>query len=126
MCCRARGLELVSPDDLRTAVELFAQLQLPLQFRVFPSGVAVVQDETWSDDAACERVVQALSQEGPGGAPAALGRGLRPTQFALEQNIPLAVATEQLLLAERHGMACRDEAPQGLTFYMNFFMQVEL
>lgn len=120
----------MSPDDLRSAAELFAQLRLPLQFRVFPSGVAVIQDETWSDDAACERVVQALSQQVDGdeedGVAAALGRGLRPTQFALEQKIPLAVATEQLLLAERHGMACRDESPQGLTFYSNFFMQVDL
>lgn len=119
-------MELVSPDDLRAAVELFRPLQLPLHFRQFPSGVAVVQDETWSDDAACERVVQALDRPGPSGAGSSIGRGLRATQFALEEKIPLGVATEQLLLAERHGMVCRDECTQGLSFYRNFFLQVQL
>jgi ESCRT-II complex subunit VPS36 len=108
-------------------VELFGPLRLPLQFREFPSGVAVVQDESWNDDAACDRVLTALNKPGPSGAvEAAFGRGLRAAQFALEEQIPLAVATEHMLLAERHGMVCRDECAQGLTFYRNIFMQVQL
>jgi ESCRT-II complex subunit VPS36 len=108
-------------------VELLGPLQLPLQFRQFPSGVAVVQDESWSDDAACERVMAALDRPAPSGAVgAAFGRGLRAAQFALEEQIPLAVATEHLLLAERHGMLCRDECTQGLSFYRNIFLQVQL
>jgi ESCRT-II complex subunit VPS36 len=128
--CRARGLELVSPDDLRSAVELFSELGLQVCFREFPSGVTVVQDETWSDDLACERIVKLLSSardahlKGASLAEKGLGRGLRPMQLALTESMPVAVAKEQLLLAERVGMLCRDDAAQGLTFYRNFFPEV--
>jgi ESCRT-II complex subunit VPS36 len=145
---RARGFELVSPDDLRSAAESFERLRLPLRLREFPSGVAVVQDESWSDDAACARVVDILNAAPPAsaGSPAAseddvgtvsppgagvnaadaLGRGVRPAQFAIEAGMPVAVAREQLLLAERVGVVCRDDAPSGLTFYRNFFASVQL
>lgn len=107
----------MSPDDLRAAVERFAPLRLPLIFRTFPSGVAVVQDESWSDDAACERIVALLTGTG-------LGAGLRPAQLAAREGMPVAVAKEQLLMAERVGMVCRDDAAEGLTFYRNFFTEV--
>jgi len=38
---RARGTELVSPDDLLAACKLLSTLGLPLRLRSFPSGVTV-------------------------------------------------------------------------------------
>lgn len=121
--CRARGMELVSPDDLRTAAELFAELSLPVQLRVFPSGVAVVQDRSWSDDAVCSAILDVLNRESEGADPV-LGRGLSCTQYALEASVPVAVATEQLLLAERSGFLCRDDGPSGLYFHRNWFLEM--
>lgn len=122
--CRARGLELVSPDDLRTAAELFSGLQLPVKLRVFPSGVAVVQDQSWSDDAVCSAILDVLSKGDSSVADSHLGRGLSCTQYAMEASVPVAVATEQLLLAERSGFLCRDDGPSGLYFYRNWFLEV--
>lgn len=120
--CRARGMELVSPDDLRAAAELFESLSLPVSLRVFPSGVAVVQDESWSDDAVCSNIIDILDAT-QSGRHTALGRGIAPTQYALEAAVPLAVAVEQLLLAERKGFLCRDDTACGLFFFRNFFLE---
>ncbi|KAG2456415.1 VPS36 protein, partial [Polypterus senegalus] len=40
---RARGMELLSPEDLVNACKLFENLKLPLRLRIFDSGVMVVQ-----------------------------------------------------------------------------------
>jgi ESCRT-II complex subunit VPS36 len=118
-------MELVSPDDLRTAAELFSELSLPVQLRVFPSGVAVVQDLTWSDDAVCSTILDVLNRS-PGGDAHVLGRGISCMQYAVEASVPIAVATEQLLLAERNGILCRDDSPSGLYFHRNWFMEMQI
>ena len=37
--------------------------------------------------------------------------------------IPPAVAGEYLLMAEGHGILCRDDGPEALHFYRNFFAE---
>jgi ESCRT-II complex subunit VPS36 len=114
----------VSPDDLRTAAESFSRLQLPVQLRTFPSGVAVVQDQSWSDDAVCSQIMEVISKPDATICQSELGRGLGAAQYAVEVNVPVAVATEQLLLAERAGVLCRDDGAKGLFFYRNFFPEL--
>ena len=45
---RARGSELVSPDDLLQAVNCFPQVGAPLQLKEFTTGVLVVQSNSHS------------------------------------------------------------------------------
>ena len=94
---------------------------------MFPSGVAVIQDHSWSDDAVCSAILDVLGNAATDAATAdaSLGRGLSCTQYAVEASVPVAVATEQLLLAERTGFLCRDDGPTGLYFYRNWFMEVQ-
>lgn len=47
---RARGTELISPDDLLTAVKLLPAIGAQLTFRQFASGVLVVQSHAHSDE----------------------------------------------------------------------------
>ncbi|KAK2563161.1 Vacuolar protein-sorting-associated protein 36 [Acropora cervicornis] len=47
---RARGMELVSPDDLINAANIFVSVNIPLRLRRFESGVLVIQALTHSDD----------------------------------------------------------------------------
>ncbi len=47
---RARGAELISPDDLLTAVRLLPTFGAQLNFRQFASGVLVVQSVAHSDE----------------------------------------------------------------------------
>lgn len=48
---RARGLELLSPEDLLAACQLLNHLKLPIWFRRFDSGVKVLQIEAHTDKA---------------------------------------------------------------------------
>lgn len=45
---RARGTELVSPDDLLQAVNCFPQIGAPLQLKEFSTGVLVIQSNSHS------------------------------------------------------------------------------
>ena len=47
---RARGAELISPDDLLTAAKLLSPMGAQLTFRQFASGVLVVQSAAHSDE----------------------------------------------------------------------------
>ena len=51
---RARGTEMVSPDDLLLACGLFQKLGLPVAFRAFqPTNVLVIQSSAHSDAKVC-------------------------------------------------------------------------
>uniref|UniRef100_A0A8C1GEK5 Vacuolar protein-sorting-associated protein 36 n=1 Tax=Cyprinus carpio TaxID=7962 RepID=A0A8C1GEK5_CYPCA len=54
---RARGMELLSPEDLVNACKMFESLKLPLRLRVFDSGVMVVQLQSHSEE---EMIASAL------------------------------------------------------------------
>lgn len=47
---RARGAELISPDDLLQAVNLFPSTGASMSLRAFPTGVLVVQSDSHDDD----------------------------------------------------------------------------
>ena len=54
-----------------------------------------------------------------------LGPALSPSDVAQALQVPLAIAQEHLLLAEGAGMLCRDDGPEGLRFFRNFFIEVQ-
>ena len=53
---RARGTEMVSPDDLMRACLLFDKLKLPVRLKKFDSGVQVVLSASDSDEAVAKRM----------------------------------------------------------------------
>jgi len=108
---RARGTEMISPDDLYRACVLFEELNVPVRLRRFDSGVLVVQSLNNSDQAISKQVADAIKISGPQTA----------FDIARAKNVSIALATEQLLTAERMGAICRDETYEGTTFYLNFF-----
>ncbi|GAB4820027.1 hypothetical protein N2152v2_007073 [Parachlorella kessleri] len=148
---RARGAELVSPDDVLSAVKLFPTIGAPLQLREFGSGVKVVQAATHSDEQVCRQLAAmvAPTQQEQQATPqdhhtdssssnpsasnsstdsssrsddaAGLGPGITSTDVAAAMAVPLAVASEHLLMAEAKEVLCRDDGPEGLRFFRNFF-----
>lgn len=58
---RARGLELLSPEDLLSACRL---LEPPLMLRQFPSGAMVLQLESHSDISVIDSTLEAVSKKG--------------------------------------------------------------
>ncbi|XP_063987495.1 vacuolar protein-sorting-associated protein 36 isoform X3 [Diachasmimorpha longicaudata] len=57
---RARGLELLSPEDLLNACRQLAPLSLPVVLRVFDSGVMVLQARSHDDNAVVEALVELM------------------------------------------------------------------
>lgn len=58
---RARGLELLSPEDLLNASRQLGPLDLPLVLRVFDSGVMVLQIRSLDDDAVVESIAELVN-----------------------------------------------------------------
>eukprot|EP00252_Welwitschia_mirabilis_P024209 TRINITY_DN7092_c0_g1_i1.p1 TRINITY_DN7092_c0_g1~~TRINITY_DN7092_c0_g1_i1.p1 ORF type:complete len:437 (+),score=83.60 TRINITY_DN7092_c0_g1_i1:177-1487(+) len=116
---RARGTELISPEDLLQACAIWEKIDVPVIFRQFDSGVKVIQSKSQSDDEVFARIrdlVQeaGLKQSGVGASDAARMLGFAP-----------ALAKEYLLAAENKGLLCRDDGPDGLRFYINFFKEID-
>ncbi|KAK1667677.1 hypothetical protein QYE76_055836 [Lolium multiflorum] len=116
---RARGTELISPEDLLQACSLWDKFDVPVMLRKFDSGVKVIQTKTHSDDEVFARI-SSLAQK-----PDALKKGISPTDAAFTLGIAPALAKEHLLNAENKGLLCRDVSPDGFRFYINLFNEID-
>jgi len=110
---RARGMELVSPEDLINAAKQFERLRIPLKFHQFESGVLVIQSSLLSDAEMMKSTIELVQKEG----------SLSSEEFADRMKIAVALAKERLLAAERVGKLCRDDSIEGLRFYPNKFLE---
>ncbi|KAF7038282.1 hypothetical protein CFC21_048483 [Triticum aestivum] len=117
---RARGTELISPEDLLQACSLWEKFDVPVMLRKFDSGVKVIQTKTHSDDEVFARI-SSLAQK-----PDALLKGISPSDAAFTLGIAPALAKEHLLNAENKGLLCRDVSPDGFRFYINLFNEIDL
>jgi len=108
---RARGTEMISPDDLYRACLLFETLKLPVRLRKFDSGTLAIQGMSHSDKEVVKTVTDIVKTHGP------------QTAFDLAKikNISLSLAQDHLETAEKNGGLCRDETFEGTTFYLNYF-----
>ncbi|XP_011499251.1 PREDICTED: vacuolar protein-sorting-associated protein 36 isoform X2 [Ceratosolen solmsi marchali] len=110
---RARGLELLSPEDLLNACRQLASMNLPIILRRFDSGVMVLQSQTHSDYEITETVAQLIKNKG----------SVTATELAQTEGIPVVLACERLLMTEKYGKACRDDSIEALRFYPNLFLE---
>jgi ESCRT-II complex subunit VPS36 len=51
-----------------------------------------------------------------------LGPPLTASDVARAMGVPLTIAAEHLATAEQLGAVCRDDGPEGLRYFRNFFM----
>jgi ESCRT-II complex subunit VPS36 len=126
---RARGAELVSPEDVLKACQLWQSLGIStVQFRRFDSGVLVAHAADRSDDEVCAALAEALTNEPADPSSAAKEKTrARMDAFAASEalGVPPAIAREYLAMAEGHGILCRDEGPETTWFYPNRFAEFE-
>lgn len=120
---RARGTELVSPDDLVTACGLLKELQIPLKLRRFETGVMVLQSASASDESFVAKVLELLSDNDDFKL-----NGISAADVSTMLKCSIILAKEHLLSAEKNLHLCRDDPKDitldtsGLTFYPNFFL----
>ncbi|RVE52529.1 hypothetical protein evm_002923 [Chilo suppressalis] len=110
---RARGLELISPEDLLNACKLLQTIDAPLSLRKFPSGACVLQLNSQRDEEVAKNISGLLEEN----------ETLTPVKLSQIANVSVLLAREHLLITERLGMACRDESMEGLAFYPNLFLR---
>ena len=110
---RARGTEFISPDDMHHACTMLARLELGMRLRKFPSGVLVVQSDAHSEDKTVSRIVDVVSARDDGASELDVARAC---------GLSLIVSRQYLFQAETEARLCRDDSPEGLRFYRNFFL----
>ncbi|XP_076675499.1 vacuolar protein sorting 36 [Andrena cerasifolii] len=110
---RARGLELLSPEDLLNASRQLASLGLPIVLRVFDSGVMVLQSRSHDDNAIADAIADLIKEKA----------SLTAEELAQSEGISVLLARERLLVTEKRGKACRDDTIEALRFYPNLFLE---
>lgn len=114
-CCfnRARGMDLVSPDDILTACRQFQDLpELQLNLVRYKSGLLVVQNQSCDNEELLNKTLHYVEQAGY----------LTPLQLSARLSVSVQLARQRLDEAESAGKLCRDESIEGLRFYPNKFV----
>lgn len=114
-CCfnRARGMDLVSPEDIKNACEKMKSIpDLQLKMVQYKSGLLVIQSQTCNDEDVLGKTVSLVEQAGC----------LTPLQLASRSSISVQLARQRLCEAELEGKLCRDQSIEGLKFYPNKFL----
>jgi ESCRT-II complex subunit VPS36 len=115
---RARGTELVSPDDLLAACKLCDRMRLRVKLRRFESTGVMVMELTDLDYSVLVDKVTHFAQERYTESGAA---GILPSHVAAMLNMSLFISNEILSLAEKQGRLCRDDSVHGIEYYPNKF-----
>jgi len=109
---RARGLELVSPDDLLMAAKSLKETSLPMRLHTFQSGVLVLMTSNNSEEEIRQDLMNQVESVG----------SLTAEELSRLLGLSVILSTERLLAAETEGLLCRDYSVQGLRFYPNRFL----
>ncbi|KAI4323678.1 hypothetical protein L6164_023266 [Bauhinia variegata] len=116
---RARGTELISPDDLLQACSLWEKFDVPVVLGKFDSGVMVIQKKSHSDEQVFAKIKIIATK------PETLLAGISASDAAMTLGVAPAMAKEHLLSAESKGLLCRDVSPDGFRFYINLFPEID-
>uniref|UniRef100_A0A164UYD7 Vacuolar protein-sorting-associated protein 36 n=1 Tax=Daucus carota subsp. sativus TaxID=79200 RepID=A0A164UYD7_DAUCS len=109
---RARGTELISPDDLLQACTLWEKFDVPVMLRKFDSGVMVIQNKSHSDEEVLARIKSLVLK------PEALRTGVSASDAAMTLGIAPAMAKEHLLSAESKGIYLETVCYAGMSALM--------
>ena len=123
---RARGTELITPDDLLKACKMFTTLKLPLRLAKFESGVLVVQlvdggggSGSGRSNGLQEKIVEHLTKMSRSEGGRMIQWGVTTaTNVSVELNIALFVAQAELVAAETNQLVVRDVSYDGTQWYL--------
>lgn len=112
---RARGSNLVSPNDLYEAAITCDHLSLPITLKKLDSGLLVFQLCTCGQDPIHLRIISLLQTQLD---------NIDALQLSRFENIPLSMALMYLHSAEREGIVCKDLSPTGtIQYYRNLILE---
>ena len=108
---RARGFDLISPDDLLNACSTLEKQNLGMKLTKYASGLLVLQCNDFDQNHVNNQILDLLNEVD----------SLSAQELAIKFNISVALARQRLIDSEKFGLVCRDECIQGLRFYPNKF-----
>ena len=125
---RARGLELVSPDDILCAAQALAHTHIPMKLHMFDSGVLVLMTANNSEEEVRQDMMNQLESAGSF-TPEEMSRAMSLRYHCLiiiitiiMMSLSVILARERLLAAEGAGLLARDDTVEGLRFFPNRFL----
>ena len=117
---RARGTELVSPDDFLQSAQMLEGLACGISLKRFPSGVCMLRLDNMNEDSLCKSLVElSLSDSFE-----ISSDGINAFLVAQRFNLSIVLAKEILQNAENRGLLCRDDSISGLAFFHNEFYRI--
>ncbi|KAL7074948.1 hypothetical protein ACQ4LE_005842 [Meloidogyne hapla] len=119
---RARGLELVSPEDLLNSCNKLEKINSPICLYTFDNGVQVLQLCSLNMEKMAEEILEMVNATTDNGNSI---NGFSAAHLAKHSGISLILASERLRMAEDQGKLCRDDTIEGLFFYPNKFNLLE-
>lgn len=129
---RARGTELVSPNDLRSAM-LLCNKDPASQYRYkeYSNGVIVIHRKHYTDEVVCSTILSFLYNKlaatgafvpQPSGKPVLFStQYVTAYELSRDMKISLPIARQQLYLCEQRQLLCRDVTLEETRFYLNDF-----
>ena len=124
---RARGANMISPEDLITSLEQMDRLGLKMKIREFEhgSGVSVLQETRFDDSAIVQKITNYINRKGSNscGSGGRVSVGVTALEAGRILKISPLLAKEQLLSAEQNGYLCRDITLEGTRFFCNLFLE---
>ena len=119
---RARGTNMISPEDLIKAIDLMKELNLGISKRSFASGVMVIQDDAFDDEIMAQKLAElASSSMNSSQSKNNVVGGITVMDVCRSLKTSALLANEQLLSAEQMGWLCRDYTIEGVRFFPNLF-----
>ncbi|EME32790.1 ESCRT-II complex subunit VPS36 [Galdieria sulphuraria] len=103
--------ELVSPDDLLAACEMFGKLHIPIHLSRLESGVIILEAGFMNDDEIAKKILEIVQSKA----------SLNAVEYASLVNIPLLRAVSRLEFCEQMGFLCRDEFEENIRFFPNLY-----
>lgn len=108
---RARGTDLISPEDLHVACTKLNSNSQKFMLKEYPSGVRTIQSRMFNEDSYFKKIADTLSAN----------PGLTAFKLAGVMKVNEVLVKEHIQSAELKGYVCRDESHEGVRFYDNVF-----
>lgn len=122
---RARGTNMISPNDLLKALDLMKELGLGMSKRSFKSGVLVIQDDAFDDEVMAKKLTDLASSSMEQRGSLATFGGITVIDVSRTLKISALLANEQLQSAEQMGWLCRDSTIEGIRYFPNLFQSAD-
>ena len=110
---RARGTDLISPDDLSIACKKLNQGSSKFMLKTYNSGVQTIQSREFNEDTYYQKLSAAIQET---------GSGMTALKLSEKLNVNVVLMKEHLQAAELKGALCRDESYEGVQYFENRFL----